>query len=83
MRGYWQNRLALVERQSKEQYVSPYTFAVVYARMGDKEKALENLQRAYEERYPSMVFVGIEPIFDNLRSDPRYAELLRRISPQP
>jgi TolB-like protein/DNA-binding winged helix-turn-helix (wHTH) protein/Flp pilus assembly protein TadD len=83
MGGFWQNRLALVERQSKEHYVSPYTFAVVYARMGDKEKTLENLQRAYEERYPSMVFVGIEPIFDNLRSDPRYAELLGRISPQP
>jgi TolB-like protein/DNA-binding winged helix-turn-helix (wHTH) protein len=83
IKGYWQERVAMLERQSKKQYVSPFTFAVSYARMGEKDSALENLGKAVDERYPSMVFVSIEPIFDSLRSDPRFAGLLRRISPSP
>jgi TolB-like protein/DNA-binding winged helix-turn-helix (wHTH) protein len=79
MPGFWRNRLESVERQSKKHYVSPYTFAVIYSRMGDKEKALEQLRKGYDERYPSMVFLAYEPVFDSIRSDPRYAELLRRI----
>jgi TolB-like protein/DNA-binding winged helix-turn-helix (wHTH) protein/Tfp pilus assembly protein PilF len=83
IKGYWQQRLAMLTRQSQKQYVSPFTFAVSYARMGEKDSALENLGKAVDERYPSMVFVPIEPIFDGLRSDPRFADLLRRISPSP
>jgi tetratricopeptide (TPR) repeat protein len=83
IKGYWQERLAMLTRQSQKQYVSPFTFAVSYARMGDKDSALENLGKAIDERYPSMVFVPIEPIFDGLRSDPRFAGLLRRITPSP
>jgi TolB-like protein/DNA-binding winged helix-turn-helix (wHTH) protein/Flp pilus assembly protein TadD len=81
MLGFWRNRLELLDRQSKKHYVSPYTFAVIYSRMGDKEKALDQLRKAYDERYPSMVFAEFEPVFDGVRSDPRYAELLRRIFP--
>lgn len=79
IKGYWQERLAMLEHQSKTHYVSPYTFAVSYALMSDRDRALENLEKAFDERYPSMVFVQIEPVFDNLRSDPRYTDLLRRI----
>jgi tetratricopeptide (TPR) repeat protein len=83
IKGYWRQRLAMLERQSKKQYVSPFTFAVSYARMGEKDRALEDLGKAVDERYPSMVFVPIEPTFDGLRSDPRFADLLRRITPSP
>jgi tetratricopeptide (TPR) repeat protein len=83
MKGYWRQRLAMLERQSKEHYVSPYAFAVSYARMGEGDRALENLEKAFNERYPSMVFVQIEPVFDSLRSDPRFADLLHRISSLP
>jgi adenylate cyclase len=78
--GYWRERLAMLEQQSKEHYVSPFTFAVVYARMNQSDRALENLEKAFEERYPSMVFVPIEPVFDGLRSHPRFQDLLRRMS---
>jgi|HubBroStandDraft_4_1064222.scaffolds.fasta_scaffold52644_1 TolB-like protein/DNA-binding winged helix-turn-helix (wHTH) protein/Tfp pilus assembly protein PilF len=81
IRSYWQARLAALDRQSKKQYISPWTFAVVYARMGETDKAFENLEKAFDERYPSMVFVQIEPVFDSLRSDPRFADLLHRINP--
>jgi hypothetical protein len=81
MPGFWRNRVEMLERQSKKYYVSPYTFAVIYSRMGDKGKALDELRKAYDERYPSMVFAEFEPVFDGVRSDPRYGELLRRIFP--
>jgi tetratricopeptide (TPR) repeat protein len=81
IKGYWRERLAMLERQSKKQYVSPFTFAVAYARMGERDRALENLEKALDDRYPSMVFVQIEPVFDSLRSDPRFADLLQRTSP--
>jgi TolB-like protein/DNA-binding winged helix-turn-helix (wHTH) protein/Tfp pilus assembly protein PilF len=80
MKGYWRERLAMLERQSRKEYISPWSFAVSYARMGEGDRALENLEKAFDGRYPSMVFVQIEPVFDNLRSDPRFTDLLRRIS---
>jgi TolB-like protein/DNA-binding winged helix-turn-helix (wHTH) protein len=80
IKGYWQERLATLERQSKEHYISPYTFAVSYALMGEGDGAMENLEKAFGERYPSMVFLQIEPVFDSLRSDPRFADLLHRVS---
>jgi TolB-like protein/DNA-binding winged helix-turn-helix (wHTH) protein/Tfp pilus assembly protein PilF len=78
-RGYWRERLAVLQAESRKHYVSPYTIAVAYARMDDRANALDNLEKAYAERYPSMVFVRIEPVFDTLRGDPRFENLLRRI----
>lgn len=76
---YWRRRLSSLEAQSAKHYVSPFSLAVVYARMGDRENALANLERAYAERYPSMVFARIEPVFDGLRRDARFQALLKRI----
>jgi hypothetical protein len=75
----WMARLGMLKQQSKEHYVSPFTFAVVYARIGQTDNALENLEKALDERYPSMVFVQIEPVFDDLQTNPRFQVLLRRI----
>jgi TolB-like protein/thioredoxin-like negative regulator of GroEL len=83
IKGYWRQRLGMLERQSEKQYISPWTFAVSYSLMGDRDRALEKLEKAFGERYPSVIFVQIEPVFDNLRSDPRFAELLHRISSPP
>jgi TolB-like protein/DNA-binding winged helix-turn-helix (wHTH) protein/Tfp pilus assembly protein PilF len=77
--GYWRARLAMLEGQSKKQYVSPFTFAVSYARMGQTDRAVGNLEKAVDERYPSMVFVQIEPVFDSIRSDPRFQQVLQRV----
>jgi len=83
IKGYWQYRLGVLQSPSRKDQVSPYTIAVVYARLDDTNRALENLEKAYAERYPSMVFVKIEPIFDSLRADPRFHDLLRRIAMSP
>jgi tetratricopeptide (TPR) repeat protein len=61
---------------SKRRYVSPYDFAIVHVGLGDKAQAIKELRRAYEERSPHLVLLKAEPVFDSLRSDPRFALVL-------
>jgi len=56
----------------------------IYAGLGEKDRAFESLERGREERSGSMAYIKVDPFWDNLRSDPRYADLLRRMGlPQP
>ncbi len=64
---------------SKTRYVSPYSFALVYIGLGDREKAFEWLQKAVTERSLSIVTMKVDPVYDDLRTDPRFASLLRQI----
>jgi hypothetical protein len=64
---------------SKRSHVSPYDFAVVNAGLDEKDKALEWLQKALEDRSAYLVYLNVEPIWDGLRSDPRFTDLLRRM----
>jgi eukaryotic-like serine/threonine-protein kinase len=64
---------------SKHSYVSSYNIAQAYMRMGEKEKALEGLEKAYEEHDSGLVSVAVEPLFEPLRTDPRFRDLLRRL----
>jgi eukaryotic-like serine/threonine-protein kinase len=57
-----------------------YEIARLYARLGKKEEALKWLEKAYEEHSSGMVFMKSEPVFDALRSDPRFQSLLRRMT---
>ena len=72
--------LARMEENSKRYYVDPYEFATVYAGTGDKDTALQWLERSYGERSAEMPNLKIEPLFDNLRSDPRFQDLMRRMN---
>ncbi len=64
---------------AKGDYVPSSQVAFVYAALGEKERAFEWLDRAYEERSGWMATLGTVPGFDPLRSDPRFADLLRRV----
>jgi len=57
----------------------PYEVASLYCRLGETNQALEWLQKAYQERSPRMEELKEEPAFDNLRSDPRFGDFLRRV----
>jgi serine/threonine-protein kinase len=68
---------------ARKKYVQPYQVAAVYAALGEKSKALAWLDKALAERSPSLVQLSADPVFDKLRSDPRYIALLRAIRPGP
>lgn len=60
-----------------------YFLAELYTRLGDKDRALDCLLKAADERFSFVVFAKVDPRFDGLHSDPRFAELLRRIGLPP
>lgn len=68
-----------MQEMSKQKYVSPYDLAILYTGLGEKDKALEQLNTAYEERSGWIIHLKVEPLFDPLRSDPRFQDLLRRV----
>jgi tetratricopeptide (TPR) repeat protein len=64
---------------SSRAYVDFYQFAAIYAGLGDKEEAFRLLEKAYEEHSNQMPFLAVDPFWYGMRSDPRYADLLRRM----
>jgi serine/threonine protein kinase/tetratricopeptide (TPR) repeat protein len=65
---------------SAHSYVAPYNFAAIYAGLGDKDQAFAWLDRAYADRSGFLAFYfKTDAHMDSLRSDPRFAELLRRV----
>jgi len=68
-----------LEALQRSTYVSPWTLARCYAITGRADVAFVHLEQALEERASSVVFLAVNPAFDSLRTDPRYATLLTRI----
>jgi serine/threonine protein kinase/Tfp pilus assembly protein PilF len=67
-------------RKAKTSYISPYMIATIYAGLGDKDNAFDVLEKAYNERSSDIpYFIKADLRIDSLRSDPRFADLLRRI----
>jgi tetratricopeptide (TPR) repeat protein len=60
-------------------YVDAYLIGEVYAGLGEKEKAFEWLNKAYEEHAGQMIFIKIDPWIKNLHSDPRYKALVKKV----
>jgi serine/threonine-protein kinase len=75
-----QKILAELNELSKTTYVSPWDMTILYVGLGDKERALEQLNKAYEERAGWVIDLKVDPILDPLRSDPRFVELVRRMN---
>jgi serine/threonine protein kinase/Tfp pilus assembly protein PilF len=78
-KGVLQSWLDGLTEISKHGYVSSYSIAQAYMRMGEKEKTFEWLQKAYEEHDSGLVSIAVEPMFEPVRSDPRFKDLLRRL----
>ncbi|MDQ3818960.1 MAG: protein kinase [Acidobacteriota bacterium] len=68
-----------LQKRSKEIYISPHFMAIIYASLGENGRAFEWLDKAVEKRFPPLIYLEVNPIWDNLRTDPRYEEMLRRI----
>jgi serine/threonine-protein kinase len=74
-----QKMIDKLKDRSSHRYVSPYHIAVVYSGLGEKDLAFEWLEKAYLDRSMLLSFINITPLFDNLRSDPRFANLLQKL----
>jgi hypothetical protein len=59
--------------------VSPEVVAIVYAGLGDKDRAFAWLDRAFDDRTWSLYLLRVEPMLDGLRRDRRFAPLIRRV----
>lgn len=77
-----QNMLELLEEMSETQYVSPYWMGVLVAGLGRKDQALSWLAKGIEQHDGSMILLKVDPVFDNIRSSPRFVALLKRIGLQ-
>jgi tetratricopeptide (TPR) repeat protein len=75
--------LAELREMSKQHYISPYLTAVVYLGLGDKDQAFAWLDKAYQDRSSLLIWLKVEPLFDPLRADPRFQDLLRRVGLMP
>src|SRR2546425_667672 len=78
-KGVLQSWLEGLTELSKHSYVSSYSIAESYMRMDQKQKAFEWLEKAYEEHDSGLVSLAVEPMFENIRPDPRFKEILRRM----
>ena len=71
--------LAQMEELATKRYVGAWSFAIVHLALGEKGKAIDDLERAYRERSdPFITFIKVSPLFDPLRGDPRFQTLLAK-----
>jgi tetratricopeptide (TPR) repeat protein len=78
-KGEGEKILKQIRDLSKRVYVPPYNIAEAYVAIGDTEHAFEWLEKAYKEHSPDLVGLKTEPRLDQLRSDPRFADLVGRV----
>jgi len=70
------NQLKAIARQ---RYVPAYGFAIIYAAIGEPDQAFQWLEKLYQDRAFDIAFLKVDPFFDGLRLDPRFADLVRRV----
>jgi TolB-like protein/Tfp pilus assembly protein PilF len=75
-----QKVLTRLTEQAKSQYVSPYAFAVVLAALGDKAHAIDELEHGYDDSGFYISLIKVNPMFDDLRGDPRFEALVQKIT---
>jgi len=68
---------------SQQQYVNAYSFAYVYAALGDKEQAFQWREKSFQDHAPEIAEIKVDPAFDSLHTDPRFSDLVKRIGLQP
>lgn len=73
--------LAQLNKEAKSRHVAPYAWAVAYLGLGEKERALAELERAYETHDTNYLFViKTDPLLDDLRGEPRFEALVEKVT---
>jgi tetratricopeptide (TPR) repeat protein len=81
--SYVRMRMDLLENKSKKEYLAPTILAGVYALSGKKDLAFALLEKAIDSRDGWVSLIKIQPAYDGLRPDPRFASLLQRVNLTP
>ena len=68
-----------LKEQSKQRYVPSLTIAIIHIGLGEKVQALEWLEKSYENREDTVLWLKSDGILDDLRSEPRFQDLVRRV----
>jgi serine/threonine-protein kinase len=66
-----------LSKLSTTRYVPPYHIALIHNGLGEEDQALTWLERGFEQRDAKMVFLKVEPKWNNLRNEPRFVVLMR------
>jgi TolB-like protein/tetratricopeptide (TPR) repeat protein len=74
-----QGVLARLEALAREQHISSTCFAVVHLGQGETDRALDCLEQGCEQREMSLASIGVHPVYDDLRGEPRFQALLKRL----
>lgn len=75
-KGYWQKMLEIDQTAKTSGH---FGLAMIYARLGDNNKAFEYLEKAYKDKNAGIIYLRARPDLDSLHSDPRFADLARRV----
>jgi TolB-like protein/DNA-binding winged helix-turn-helix (wHTH) protein/Flp pilus assembly protein TadD len=71
--------IAALKQESAHRYVNQYELALIYLGLGENDEAFRSLERAHRERSDMLVYLRVDPRFDSVHSDSRFAELLRGV----
>ncbi len=74
--------LTQLKSLARQRYVADYSVALVYEGLGEKDQAFELLEKSYRDHTVDMLTLIYDPLIDNLRSDPRFADLVQRVGLQ-
>jgi tetratricopeptide (TPR) repeat protein len=77
-----EERIRLLRELSKTRYIRPYYLALIYATLGDKDKAFAELESSLTERDCYLGRLTVDPFMDPLRDDPRFKDLMKRMGLQ-
>jgi DNA-binding winged helix-turn-helix (wHTH) protein/TolB-like protein/Tfp pilus assembly protein PilF len=81
--GFLRHQLNLLQKESLSEEITPFMFVDIYVMLGEKDEAFAWLEKTFDARDPLTLQFNIDPAFDSLRGDPRFAKLVRRIGLQP
>jgi Flp pilus assembly protein TadD, contains TPR repeats len=76
-----QKILVRLSGEAKSRYVQAYSFVLMYLALGDKERAIDEMERGYRERDANVAQIKTDPMLDDLRGNPRFEALVNQIVP--
>jgi TolB-like protein/Tfp pilus assembly protein PilF len=73
------NQLEFLRNEARQRYISPYSIGLIYAALEDTDRAFEWFEQAFKDRDEMLTHLNVDPRLDDLRSDPRFKNLVARV----